>query len=327
MWMALAFGSLDCVLVLSATPLCSPPPTHTHLKLASHRSRKACLLSYCHYHGCSPATIAHNFIITMGALQWLALGIPVVVFAVAYLLPGCILRAASRLFPRVIFFFRLPQPASKLIALTIDDSPDEVLTPAALAVLQQHGARASFFCIGAHVKEAESGAAILKQMVQQGCELGNHTWLDRPSWKLPAAVLESELRDVEALFSEAYREAGVARPAQKWFRPGQGFFTGAMLDLAEAQGYLTALGDCFPYDPQAGVAVVVGRWGGGSGSHLDVHAWTCMEVAGAWCEWGRCRVRGETFHGCTPRSGGTSARACAACNCMQWLPIRPAIDK
>jgi peptidoglycan-N-acetylglucosamine deacetylase len=56
--------------------------------------------------------------------------------------------------------------------LTIDDGPDPASTPAVLALLREHGARATFFVVGARVQKHPE---LARQIVAEGHTLGNHT--------------------------------------------------------------------------------------------------------------------------------------------------------
>lgn len=69
---------------------------------------------------------------------------------------------------------RLPDAAAARneIALTFDDGPDPVATPAILNVLDHHGAKASFFCIG---RKAAAHADIVREIVRRGHSVENHS--------------------------------------------------------------------------------------------------------------------------------------------------------
>jgi peptidoglycan-N-acetylglucosamine deacetylase len=76
--------------------------------------------------------------------------------------------------------FPLPPPARpvncrqiKCVALTFDDGPGAYTGPL-LDILAGHRARATFFVVGRMV--SGSGEGILRRMVAEGHELGNHTW-------------------------------------------------------------------------------------------------------------------------------------------------------
>jgi peptidoglycan-N-acetylglucosamine deacetylase len=58
------------------------------------------------------------------------------------------------------------------VALTIDDGPDPLVTPQVLAILDQFGAKATFFCVGTRVNEH---AELAREIVQRGHALENHT--------------------------------------------------------------------------------------------------------------------------------------------------------
>ncbi|MDR3587961.1 MAG: polysaccharide deacetylase family protein [Desulfosporosinus sp.] len=59
----------------------------------------------------------------------------------------------------------------KVVALTFDDSPDPAFTEAILDILKQKQVKATFFVIGA---KASQNPLILRRMVTEGHEIGNH---------------------------------------------------------------------------------------------------------------------------------------------------------
>jgi peptidoglycan/xylan/chitin deacetylase (PgdA/CDA1 family) len=59
------------------------------------------------------------------------------------------------------------------VAMTFDDGPHPTLTPKLLDVLKARRIRATFYVIGSNVKRYPD---IVKRMVDEGHELGNHTW-------------------------------------------------------------------------------------------------------------------------------------------------------
>src|SRR5918993_4597944 len=114
------------------------------------------------------------------------LGLISVVIA-ALLRPGPVVRWLSRHFPDVLF----EQPnAGPLVALTFDDSPHATSTPRILDVLAAHDARATFFMIGEYVAGNE---AVVRRLIAEGHELGNHMLSDAPSARLSAAEFERQL--------------------------------------------------------------------------------------------------------------------------------------
>lgn len=62
--------------------------------------------------------------------------------------------------------------ARREVAITIDDGPDPEVTPAVLDLLDAHGARATFFCIG---DQAERHPGLCREIVARGHSVQNHT--------------------------------------------------------------------------------------------------------------------------------------------------------
>lgn len=67
------------------------------------------------------------------------------------------------------------------VALTIDDGPDPVVTPAVLALLDEHGAKATFFCVG---RQAALHPEICRDIVRRGHRIENHSQLHRHNFSL-----------------------------------------------------------------------------------------------------------------------------------------------
>ncbi len=99
----------------------------------------------------------------------------------------------------------------KMIALTFDDGPNTGTTVEILNVLEEYDVPATFFVNGMHINE-ESGP-VLRRMVEQGCEIGNHGQNHLYMGKLTAEEIQAEVQQVQDLV-EQY--AGV-RP--QFFRP------------------------------------------------------------------------------------------------------------
>lgn len=138
--------------------------------------------------------------------------------------------------PQVLYHV---ETRAKAIALTIDDGPDAATTPEILGVLERNGAHATFFIITSRVPGNE---VLLRRIVAEGHELGNHLLQDEPSLKLPPAEFERQL-------VESHKVLSPFAPV-RWFRPGSGKYDARMLATLEAHGYRCALGSVYPFDPQ-----------------------------------------------------------------------------
>lgn len=73
----------------------------------------------------------------------------------------------------VVQYYNINSNGDKVIALTFDDGPWDKQTDEILDILEENGAKATFFtvgqCISGHEKE-------LQRAANMGCEIGTHTW-------------------------------------------------------------------------------------------------------------------------------------------------------
>jgi peptidoglycan-N-acetylglucosamine deacetylase len=153
----------------------------------------------------------------------LLVGPPVwVVDRLAAAFPGCLYRVRTD---------------ERLVALSLDDGPDEVTTPLILAELSRHAARATFFLIGERVPGREN---LVRRLVEEGHELGNHLMHDRPAIRLDAEELARDLDQSHALLSPYAR--------LRWARPGSGWYSRETVAAMSQRGYDCALGSVYPYD-------------------------------------------------------------------------------
>ncbi len=78
---------------------------------------------------------------------------------------------------------RLPDAAAARgeMALTIDDGPDPMVTPAVLDLLDAAGARATFFCIASRAAEHP---ALCREIVRRGHGVENHSFRHRHDFSL-----------------------------------------------------------------------------------------------------------------------------------------------
>jgi peptidoglycan/xylan/chitin deacetylase (PgdA/CDA1 family) len=88
---------------------------------------------------------------------------------------------------------RLPAHAAGRIALTIDDGPDPEVTPRVLALLEQLGVKATFFCVG---ENARRHPALCRDIAARGHHIGNHT--ERHSAAFAFSGLGGYRREIEA---------------------------------------------------------------------------------------------------------------------------------
>ena len=86
----------------------------------------------------------------------------------------------------------------RLMALTFDDGPDPEHTPRLLEVLARHGAKATFFMVGAR---AARHPELVARVAAEGHEIGNHGW-DHPSLpSLPSAAVAEQIERTRAVLA------------------------------------------------------------------------------------------------------------------------------
>ncbi|EME46135.1 carbohydrate esterase family 4 protein [Dothistroma septosporum NZE10] len=165
----------------------------------------------------------------------------VVPLHVIYKPPKAVVGYFQNRFPDVLFQINTTK---KIVALTIDDAPSPY-TSQILDILKENKASATFFVIGGQVPQHEG---LLADIVQAGSELGNHAMHDEPSISLTSTELREQIDKVDKYIASAYSSTGEERGAL-YFRPGSGFFSERILDVATAAGYKTVLGSIYPHDP------------------------------------------------------------------------------
>lgn len=134
-----------------------------------------------------------------------------------------------------------------VVALTFDDGPDPLITPKILDILDQHDARASFFCIAERV---EAYPELAREIVRRGHTIENHSYGHAYTFALHGwgGLRDDIVRAQEAIKSAAGTTAG-------FFRAPMGFRSPFLMPVLESLGlrYVswTRRGyDAFVQDPE-----------------------------------------------------------------------------
>ncbi len=104
--------------------------------------------------------------------------------------PPWLLRA---LFPGMLWHGDRNRPE---VYLTFDDGPHPEVTPHVLDLLEQHEAKATFFCLGTNV---QGYPHLFRRIVESGHAVGNHTWSHRSGWSTPRRAYVEEVQKTSAL--------------------------------------------------------------------------------------------------------------------------------
>ena len=163
------------------------------------------------------------------------------------------------------------------VALTFDDGPDPVSTPAFLDLLARHHVRATFFLLGAWVAPHRG---LVREMADAGHELAIHGWDHRClAWKRPF-VISDELQRARDLVED------VAGVEVERYRPPYGVMTTDGLTAARRVGMRTVLWTAWGRDwsPRATPASVVRKVDAGlrRGGTVLLHDTDRTSAAGSW---------------------------------------------
>ena len=124
-----------------------------------------------------------------------------------------------------------PTTGNKMIALTFDDGPGPY-TAHLLDVLDQYGAKATFFLIGSKVS---SQANVVRSIHARGHQLGNHSWSHPELPKLPVDQIAGEIDRT----NDAIKQATGVTPAI--LRPPYGAVNGVVLEQLRLRGMSSIL--------------------------------------------------------------------------------------
>ncbi|WP_089154158.1 polysaccharide deacetylase family protein [Micromonospora sp. NBS 11-29] len=163
------------------------------------------------------------------------------------------------------------------VALTFDDGPDPESTPHFLDVLAAHRARATFFVLGAMLRDHPD---LGRRLVAAGHEVALHGWAhDNLLLRGPAGTIHDLRRAYELV-------ADVTGTPPKFLRPPYGVLTAATLLAARRLGLRPVLWSCWGRDWTATATadtvrhrVLAGLRGGGT---VLLHDSSHAAAPGAW---------------------------------------------
>ncbi|WP_300974355.1 polysaccharide deacetylase family protein [Sphingomonas sp. LHG3406-1] len=104
----------------------------------------------------------------MNRRRWMVAGLVLLLAA-----GGLFHLSRQRCFSLILPSFCRVETAEKIVALSFDDGPTEAGVAATLPVLRAAGAKATYFVVG---QEAERRPELLRLLLAEGMELGNHSW-------------------------------------------------------------------------------------------------------------------------------------------------------
>lgn len=120
----------------------------------------------------------------------------------------------------------------KKIYLTFDAGYENGCTAKILEILRKHEVSAAFFLVGNYM---EKNADLVRQMVQDGHIVGNHTMHHPDMSKITdLSAFQKELEELETLYEQI-----TGQQMQKFYRPPRGVYSRSNLEMAQQLGYKT----------------------------------------------------------------------------------------
>jgi cellulose synthase/poly-beta-1,6-N-acetylglucosamine synthase-like glycosyltransferase/peptidoglycan/xylan/chitin deacetylase (PgdA/CDA1 family) len=134
---------------------------------------------------------------------------------------------------------RTAHPRPHTIALTFDDGPDPVWTPAVLDVLRRHHVHATFFVVGTQVA---AHPELVRRILADGNEVGIHTFTHANLGTVPGWQRSLELREAQlALAGATGRTSALLRPPYSSVNDALDNRDWDALRAAGRDGYVTVL--------------------------------------------------------------------------------------
>lgn len=147
-------------------------------------------------------------------------------------------RLIKRLFKNYIW--DIPNDGNK-VYLTFDDGPTPEITTWTLAQLKKYNFKATFFCIGKNILKHPD---IFKQIIEEGHQVGNHTFNHLNGWK----TTNKDFLDNVSLCHQQVQQSNIYNLKSKIFRPPYGKIKKSQSTLLRQLGYKIIMWDVLSAD-------------------------------------------------------------------------------
>lgn len=144
------------------------------------------------------------------------------------------------------YVWRIPT-REKIVYLTFDDGPTPEITDWVLNQLQQHQAKATFFCIGNNIEKYPS---IFNRILANGHAIGNHTFNHVKGWKTSTITY---LNEVDAC-DKIIRKTAINSLESLLFRPPYGKIKPSQATLLRKKGFRIMMWDVLSEDYDTSVS-------------------------------------------------------------------------
>jgi peptidoglycan/xylan/chitin deacetylase (PgdA/CDA1 family) len=138
------------------------------------------------------------------------LTITATIFVVVFLYLRYCMWNRRAFFLNPVFELDLEHRRAKCIALTFDDGPDPITTPAVLRLLEKYDAKCTFFMVGRKVRKF---SWIARRVHDMGHAIGNHSYNHRRLIFRSVSTLKSEIEETDLAIGS------IGIPISSLFRP------------------------------------------------------------------------------------------------------------
>lgn len=114
----------------------------------------------------------------------------------------------------------------KVAALTFDDGPDPGITDKILKSLKKHNAQATFFVMG---NKAEAHPKLLQQMVEDGHEVGNHSYSHKAFNNMSGEMIRHEIEHTNNIIHKITAQKPIL------FRPPGGYLSYELVKICDQE--------------------------------------------------------------------------------------------
>jgi len=122
--------------------------------------------------------------------------------------------------------------AEKKLALTFDDGPSEKYTSKILDILSRNNVKATFFIIGSN---AEKNPELVKRIISEGHEIGNHTYSHPQLKKISPEELNLEINKTQKIIK------GITGITPTLFRPPGGYLNNTIMEIITSNNCIPVL--------------------------------------------------------------------------------------
>ena len=158
----------------------------------------------------------------------------VIILVLLFYKPFWMISILQKAFSNVVFFVKTDLP---FVALTLDDGPDDSVSPVVLSILNDENIPSTWFVVGRYV---EKYPKIYREISESNHQVANHLWSHTPFITTTKKHLFADIERTENLIMQ--------QVSPKLIRPPATVFFPWMLGEFQRRGYRLVLGSIYAGD-------------------------------------------------------------------------------